>query len=168
MNTQNEAQARRIVIGSDHAGYALKEDIRQYLATQGFDVADYGTYSDAAVDYPDYASAVARAVLSGGFECGLLICGTGLGMSITANKFSGIRCACCSDTYSARLARTHNDANILAMGARVIGSGIARDIVDAYLGAQFEPRHQPRLDKIADIERQQKCEKKRENGRAGE
>lgn len=142
----------RVAIASDHAGYLLKEDLRRYLIDKGFDVTNFGAHSETSVDYPDYAGAAARAVQSGDADFGLLVCGTGIGMSIAANKFTGVRCALCSDTYSARLARAHNNANMIALGSRVTGSGLARDILDAYLGASFEERHQRRIDKVTLIE----------------
>ncbi|MDR1569833.1 MAG: ribose 5-phosphate isomerase B [Oscillospiraceae bacterium] len=150
---------RRVALASDHAGFALKAEIREHLRARGFDVNDFGAHGAESVDYPAYAAAVARAVrdVNGAFECGVLVCGTGLGMSIAANKFSGIRCAVCSEPYSARLARQHNNANILALGARVVGIDMAKDIVDAYLNARFELRHQRRLDQIKELERAESC-----------
>ena len=143
---------RRIAIASDHAGFELKNAAADLLRAQGIDAVDLGVYGGEIADYPDYAAAAARAVVSGECECGILICGTGLGMSIAANKFKGIRCAACSDPYTARMAKEHNDANMLALGARVVGAGMASAIIDAYLSARYDPRHQARLDKITYIE----------------
>jgi len=146
----------KIVIGSDHAGFRLKETVKKYLLQNGHEVDDFGTYSEESCDYPDIAESVSKAVVSGGFEKGILICGTGIGISIAANKVKGIRAALCHDTFSAKAAREHNDANILAMGARVIGEGLALEIVKAFLEAEFQgdsnPRHKNRVEKISKIE----------------
>jgi ribose 5-phosphate isomerase B len=146
------------VIGADSAGYELKEHLKQMLMNEGYEVSDKGTNSTASCHYPDYARAVCEEVqkdLYGTF--GILICGTGIGMSMCANKFNGIRAALCSDTYSAKMTRQHNDANVLCMGARVIGSCLAMDIVDAFLENEFEGgRHAVRLDLMAKIEASQK------------
>ena len=140
---------RRIVLGSDHAGFALKEELEAHLKEAGHEVEDLGTHDDGSVDYPDFGHAVARAVIDGKAELGLLVCGTGLGVSMAANRHAGVRAAACSEPFSARMARQHNDANVLCIGARVVGSGLARDIVDAFLDAEFEGgRHQRRVDKI--------------------
>lgn len=139
----------RVVLGSDHAGFALKDLIGQHLRRRGTDCSDFGTFCESAVDYPDIACAVIRAVSAGEFGCGILICGTGVGMSIAANRFPGIRAALCTDPYTARLSREHNNANILAMGARVVGPGLAIAITEAFLQATFqEGRHCRRLEKI--------------------
>jgi len=139
-----------IAIGCDHGGYALKQEIMTHLAGRGLEVKDFGTYSEASTDYPIYAKAVAKAVLSGECEKGILICGTGIGISITANKFKGIRCALCGDCFSAQATRAHNDANIVALGARVTGPGLAIKIVDTFLDTPFshDERHQRRIDMI--------------------
>lgn len=139
-----------IAIGSDHAGYYLKESLIEDLRADGYKIEDFGTFSLESVDYPDIAREVAEAVSSGRFEKGILICGTGIGISIAANKIKGVRAAVCSDTYSAKMSRQHNDANIIAVGARVVGAGLALDIVKAFLETPFEqgPRHQRRVDKI--------------------
>jgi len=136
-----------IAIGSDHGGFELKAEIMKHLEERGFEYRDYGTYSDASCDYPVYGRAVAEAVASGECDRGILICGTGIGISITANKVPGIRAALCSDCFSAEATREHNDANILAMGARVVGAGLALKIVDTFLDTPFsnDPRHVRRI-----------------------
>ena len=145
---------RKIFIGADSAGFALKEELKGYLVSKGYEVTDLGTDSDASCHYPIFANAVCENVkkdLNGSF--GILICGTGIGMSMCANKHNGIRAALCSDTFSARMTRQHNDANVLCMGARVIGSCLAQDILDSFLGAEFEGgRHAVRVDMMMDIE----------------
>lgn len=144
----------KIAIGSDHGGYGLKELIRKHLQEKGFDIKDFGTDSTASVDYPDFAKAVGEAVVAGEFQRGILICGTGIGISIAANKIPGVRCALVGDCFSAKATRQHNDTNILALGERVVGPGLALEIVDIWLSAEFEGgRHQGRVDKIADIEK---------------
>ena len=143
----------KIAIGCDHGGYELKLAVIKYLEEKGYEVVDFGCDSNASVDYPDYAYPTAKAVVSGECEKGILICGTGIGMSIAANKVKGIRCALCSDTFSAHATREHNDSNMLAMGARVIGENLALDIVDTWLGAEFTGgRHTGRIEKITAIE----------------
>jgi ribose 5-phosphate isomerase B len=140
----------RIALGSDHAGFELKEDLRAYLAAQKIDVLDLGTHSEDSVDYPDLAVKVAEKVARGEVERGLLICGTGIGMSIVANRFAGVRAALCHDLYTARVSREHNNANILALGGRLIGKGLAREILKVWLETEFQGgRHERRLDKIA-------------------
>lgn len=145
---------RKIFIGADSAGYTLKEEVKNYLTEKGYEVTDCGCDSTASCHYPEFASKVCESVqaeLDSSF--GILICGTGIGMSMCANKHRGIRAALCSDTYSARMTRCHNDANLLCMGARVIGSCLALDIVDAFLGAEFEGgRHALRVGMMMDIE----------------
>ena len=145
---------RRIFIGADSAGYTLKEELKAELLANGYEITDCGTDSTASCHYPIFANAVCEGVkgdLDGSF--GVLICGTGIGMSMCANKHKGIRAALCSDTYSARMTRAHNDANVICMGARVIGSCLASDILAAFLSAEFEGgRHQTRVDMITDIE----------------
>ncbi|MBQ2256801.1 MAG: ribose 5-phosphate isomerase B [Clostridia bacterium] len=136
----------KIVIGCDHAGFALKEQIKQYLANQGVELLDVGCYSTDACSYPDIAHALCTQIQSGEFPVGILICGTGIGMSMCANKHRGIRAACCSDAFSARATRMHNDANVLCFGARVVGYGVACTLVDAFLNQTFEgERHAPRV-----------------------
>jgi len=139
-----------IAIGSDHAGYNLKSEIARWLAERGYAVRDLGTDdADIPVDYPDFARAVAQAVTGGEKDLGIAVCGTGLGVSITANKAPGVRAALCTDTYTARMSRLHNDANVLCLGERVVGIGLALDIVAVWLQASFEgERHARRLAKI--------------------
>lgn len=127
----------RIVIGSDHAGYELKLKVIEHLENQGISVTDVGTDSTESCDYPVFADALCKRIQLGDFERGILVCGTGIGMSIAANKHSGIRAACCSDTYSARLTREHNDANVLCFGARVIGEGLACDLADIFVSTEY-------------------------------
>ncbi len=141
-----------IAIGSDHGGFDLKEQVIEHLKKQGYEVKDCGTYDKSSCDYPVYGKAVAQAVVDGTCEKGIVICTTGIGISITANKFKGIRCALCSDTVTAKLTRLHNDSNVLAMGAGIIGPNLALGIVDTFLGTEFsgEERHQRRVDLIED------------------
>ena len=142
-----------IAIGSDHGGFALKQEILRHLEAAGYACKDFGTYSADSCDYPVYGEAVARAVASGEFERGIVICGTGIGISISANKIHGVRCALCSEPVSAALARLHNDANIIAMGARTIGPVMAEAIVDVFLTTDFlGGRHKTRVDMIAALE----------------
>lgn len=144
----------KIAIGSDHGGYELKEIIKEHLQEKGFDIKDLGTDSRQSVDYPEFAQAVGEAVVAGQVDKGILVCGTGIGISIAANKVPGVRCALVGDCFSAKATREHNDANIIALGGRVVGPGLALQIVDTWLGAQFEGgRHQNRLDKITEIEK---------------
>ena len=144
----------RIAIGCDHGGLNLKNEILIYLKSEGIEAKDFGTYTESSCDYPDIALPVAEAVANKEFDFGILICGTGIGISIAANKVPGIRAALCSDTFSAHATRQHNNANILAMGERVVGKGLAIDIVKAFLNAEFEgERHIKRIDKITDIEK---------------
>ncbi len=139
-----------IAIGSDHGGFALKNAIMKHLEKRGFAYKDFGTYTEASCDYPVYGRAVAEAVAAGECECGILICGTGIGISITANKVKGIRAAVCTDCFSAEATRSHNDANVLALGARVVGEGLALKIVDTFLDTPFsgDERHIRRIEKI--------------------
>ena len=142
-----------IAIGADHGGFELKEVVKKHLEERKIAYKDFGTYSGEAVDYPVIAKSVGEAVAKGEFECGILVCGTGIGMSIAANKVKGIRAACCSDTFSARFTKMHNNTNILCFGGRVIGAGLAIDVVDAYLDASFEGcRHEKRVNMIMEIE----------------
>ena len=145
---------RKIFIGADSAGFYLKEEIKKYLTDKGYTVCDKGTDSDASCHYPLFAKAVCEEVKASPDDTfGILICGTGIGMSMCANKFNGVRAALCSDTYSARMTRQHNDANVLCMGARVIGSCLATDILDAFLAAEYEGgRHAIRVGMMTDIE----------------
>ncbi len=143
-----------LAIGSDHGGFELKGHIIEHLKEKGIEVKDFGTYSEDSVDYPDCAKPVCEAVLAGECERGILICGTGIGISMAANKFDGIRAALCSDVFSAKMAKEHNNANIICLGGRVTGRELAYMIVDTYLEAQFQGgRHQNRIDKIHAIEK---------------
>ena len=139
-----------IAIGSDHGGYALKQALMKHLDERGLAYKDFGAYSEASCDYPVYAKAVAGAITSGECERGILICGTGIGVSITANKIPGIRAALCGDCFSAEATRSHNDANILCMGARVVGEGLALKITDTFLDTPFsnDERHLRRISLI--------------------
>ena len=138
----------KILIGSDHGGFKLKNAIIAHLKEQGYDVQDFGCHSDASCDYPIIAKEVAQAVLNSG-EKGILVCGTGIGMSIAANKVKGIRAALCGDTFSAKMTRMHNNSNILCLGERVIGVGLALDIVNVWLSSEFEGgRHKRRVDML--------------------
>jgi ribose 5-phosphate isomerase B len=144
----------KIALGSDHGGLSLKKEIIKHLECKNIEVKDFGTHTEESCDYPDYALKVAEEVVAQNFELGILICGTGIGISIAANKVPGIRAALCSDTFSAHATREHNNANILALGARVVGPGLALDIVDAFIDAKFEgDRHQKRVNKITEIEK---------------
>ncbi len=145
----------KLAIGCDHGGYILKKEIVDFLSKIGnIEVADYGTSGPESVDYPDYGRKVSEAVSNGTVDRGILICGTGIGMSIVANRFPRVRAALCHDNFTARMSRLHNDANVLVMGERVIGRGVALDIVKAWLETEFEgSRHQRRLDKIREIEK---------------
>lgn len=149
----------RIAIGNDHGGVELKQHIMAYLEKKGYEVVNFGTDETAANYYPIYAEKVAKAVVSGEFDKGIVICGTGIGISIAANKIKGVRCALCSEPCSARLTRLHNDANMLAMGARIVGPVLAESIVDAFLTTEFEGgRHQARIDMISQLEEKQTIE----------
>ncbi|CDI48365.1 ribose 5-phosphate isomerase B [Clostridium tetani] len=143
----------KIALGSDHAGLKLKKEIIKHLEGKDIELKDFGTDAEESCDYPDYAKEVANQVADKNYDLGILICGTGIGISIAANKVPGIRAALCSDTFSAHSCREHNNANILALGERVVGLGLALDIVDTFLSSEFQGgRHQKRLDKISDIE----------------
>lgn len=139
-----------IAVGSDHGGFALKQAVIKHLSDRGLEYKDFGTYTQDSCDYPDFGRAVALAVASGECERGILVCGTGIGISIAANKVPGIRAALCGDCFSAEAARQHNDANILALGARVLGEGLALKIVDTFLDTPFsnDERHIRRIAKI--------------------
>ena len=142
----------KIGIGSDHGGFQLKESIKKYFEEQNIEYIDYGTNTTDSVDYPDYGRKVANAVIAKEVDRAIVICGTGIGISIAANKVKGIRCALCGDTYSARMSREHNDANVLALGARVLGVDLAMEIVATWLGADFQGgRHEKRVKKISEI-----------------
>ena len=145
----------KIALGSDHGGYALKCDIIQLLEKLGHEYKDFGCYSTESCDYPDFGEAAARAVASGEYDRGIVICTTGIGISIAANKVQGIRCAHCADSLEAEMTRRHNDANALCLGGRVVGAGLACQIVDAFLDASFEGgRHQTRIDKMMALQGQ--------------
>ena len=145
-----------IALGSDHGGFELKEHIKEYLTQKGIEYKDYGTYNEGSVDYPDCAAPVCEAVQKKTADCGILVCGTGIGISIAANKHKGIRAALCSDVYSAKMTKQHNNANIICMGGRVIGRELAFMIIDAWLETEFEGgRHADRVAKIHKIEETQ-------------
>jgi len=151
----------KIALGSDHAGFELKEDLRAFLAERQVEVLDLGAFSEASVDYPDVAVKVAETVSRGEAERGVLICGTGIGMSIVANRFAGVRAALCHDVYTARMSREHNNANVLALGGRLIGKGLAREILKVWLESEFQGgRHERRISKISALEERAGCEKK--------
>ncbi len=144
----------RIALGADHAGFQIKDRIKETLQKQGYEVIDFGTHSEESVDYPDYARQVAQSVSQAESDRGILVCGTGLGMAVTANKFRSIRAATCNDTYTAHMAAEHTDANILCVGARVVDADHAVAIVAEWLKGKFGGgRHQRRIDKITEIER---------------
>lgn len=146
-----------VALGADHAGWELKEALKAWLMDAGYQVLDFGTHGPDAVDYPDYAIQVAEAVTVGKVERGVLICGTGIGMAIAANKVPGIRAALCGDVFTARMSREHNDANVLTLGARVLTDDEAHSILDMWLRTKFAGgRHQRRVEKIAQIEREEK------------
>lgn len=152
----------KVALGCDHAGFALKEAIISCLGREKHELLDEGTNSDASCDYPDFAERVAMRVASGEAERGIIVCATGIGVAMTANKIPGIRAAVCNDLYTARYSRLHNDANVLALGARVVGPGLAEEIVRVWLETEFEAgRHSRRVDKITEIE-------ERHRGRADE
>ena len=144
----------KIAIGCDHGAFALKEVVKAHLEGKGYEVCDYGTYSLASCDYPDFAEKAAKAVASGECEKGIVLCTTGIGISIAANKVKGIRCALLHDIWSAKMTRAHNDTNMMALGAAVVGKMLALEIVDTWLDTEFsaEAKHQRRIDKITAIE----------------
>lgn len=144
----------KIALGSDHAGLPLKIEIIKYLEAKGMEIKDCGTHTEQSCDYAGFALNVAEEVISKNCDLGILVCGTGIGISIAANKVPGVRAAVCGDTFSAHACREHNDANILALGQRVVGVGLALDIVDIFLNTKFEGgRHQRRIDGISEIEK---------------
>ena len=144
---------KKIVIGCDHGGLELKNQIITHLGKRGIEVCDVGTYTSESCAYPDYAIALCKKIQNCEGELGILVCGTGIGMSIAANKHKGIRAACCSDTFSARMTRMHNNANVLCLGGRVVGMGLACDMVDLFIDTEYEGgRHDARLSAIAEIE----------------
>ncbi|MCR5791638.1 MAG: ribose 5-phosphate isomerase B [Lachnospiraceae bacterium] len=143
----------KIGIGNDHVAVDMKNELKEYLEAKGYEVVDFGAHSSEKSDYPVYGEAVANAIVSGDVDCGILICGTGVGISLSANKVKGIRACVCSEPYSAKLSKQHNNTNIIAFGARVIGIEMAKMIVDEWLNASFEGgRHQRRVDMITAIE----------------
>ena len=145
----------KISIGCDHGALALKNKLVSYLEGKGHEVKDFGTYTSASCDYPEFAAAAAKAVASGECEKGIVLCTTGIGVSISANKVDGIRCALLSDSWSAKMTRLHNDTNMMAMGAGVVGENLALEIVDTWLGTEFsgDERHQRRIDKLMALEK---------------
>ncbi|MBB5183961.1 ribose 5-phosphate isomerase B [Catenisphaera adipataccumulans] len=147
----------KVAIGCDHGAYSYKEEIKAMLKEEGYEVEDCGTYSTESCDYPDYAYAVAQKIVNKEADRGILICGTGIGISIAANKVKGIRCGLCADSTMARLTREHNDANILAMGQRTMGIEVCKDTVNTFLTTDFShgPRHERRIQKIKEIEDKQ-------------
>jgi ribose 5-phosphate isomerase B len=149
-----------IAVGADHAGWTLKESLKAWLLEQGHDVIDFGTHSPDSVDYPDYAAQVGESVAVGKVERGVLVCGTGLGMAIAANKIPGVRAVACNDVLAARMSREHNDANVLAVGGRLLGREAALEILGTWLETRFaEGRHVQRVDKIAALERRRGAER---------
>ena len=145
----------KIAIGCDHGALALKNKVVSHLENKGFEVKDFGTYTSASCDYPEFAAAAARAVAGGECEKGIVLCTTGIGVSISANKIDGIRCALLSDSWSAKMTRLHNDTNMMALGAGVVGENLALEIVDVWLGTEFsgDERHQRRIDKVMALEK---------------
>ena len=141
-----------IALGCDHGGYELMQEVKAHLTKRGFEYKDFGCYGTEAVDYPEFGRAAAEAVASGECECGIVICGTGIGISIAANKVKGVRAALCTDSLCARMTRLHNDSNVLALGANIVGPGLALEIVDIFLNTEFsgEERHQRRIDLLED------------------
>ena len=154
---KSSAEKPRIALGADHAGFQAKESIKRHLESAGYEVSDEGTWSEASVDYPDFAIKVARRVQQGQNDLGILVCGTGIGMAMTANKVGGIRAAVAHDALTARMSREHNDANVLALGARVLSERQIVESVAAFLDAQFAGgRHQRRVDKISELDQEPK------------
>ena len=144
---------RKIAIGCDHGAYLLKENVKKHLDSLGIKYEDFGTYGQESVNYPVYAHKVCEAIQKGEADLGILLCSTGIGMSMAANKHRGIRAALCCDTYSARFTRMHNDANVICMGANVVGGGLALDIIDTFLSNEFEGgRHKTRVDMVMEFE----------------
>ena len=143
----------KIVLASDHGGFELKETIKEHLINRGYDIKDIGVHGTSSVDYPDYGKRAAMMVADQEVDRGIIVCGTGIGISIAANKVKGIRCALCTNEYMAKMSRMHNNANMLALGGRVTGPGLALDMVDVWLSTEFEGgRHENRVNKIMDIE----------------
>jgi ribose 5-phosphate isomerase B len=151
------AERPRIALGADHAGFQAKENVKKYLESAGYAVNDTGTWSEESVDYPDFALKVARCVQQGKDELGILVCGTGIGMAMAANKIAGIRAAVAHDALTAKMSREHNDANVLAVGARVLSEHQMREVIVSFLTAQFAGgRHQRRVDKISQLDQELK------------
>lgn len=147
---------KRIVFGSDHAGFALKNKLMAMLSEEGYAVTEVGTYSEESCDYPVFAEKACREVLDGNADLVVLVCGTGIGMSIAANKINGIRAACCSDYFSAKFTRLHNDANVLCIGARVLGEGLAYELVKVFAETEYEGgKHARRVAMLTDLEKRQ-------------
>ena len=144
---------KKIALGSDHGGFKLKAALMEHLKSEGYEVEDKGTYSEESCDYPEFGRAVGNAVVNGEVDFGIVICSTGIGISITANRIKGVRAALCTDSYMAKMTRLHNNANVLAMGANVIGEGLAIDITDTFLNTEFsnEERHKRRIGKIDEL-----------------
>ncbi len=144
---------KKIALGSDHGGFKLKAALMEHLKSEGFEVQDKGTYSEESCDYPEFGRAVGNAVVNGEVDFGIVICSTGIGISITANRIKGVRAALCTDSYMAKMTRLHNNANVLAMGANVIGESLAIDITDTFLNTEFsnEERHKRRIGKIDEL-----------------
>ena len=145
----------KVSIGCDHGALELKNKVVPYLQSKGYEVVDFGTYTADSCDYPEFAAAAARAVASGECDKGIVLCTTGIGVSITANKIDGIRCALLSDVWSAKMTRLHNDTNMMAIGAGVVGTNLALEIIDTWLGTEFsgDARHQRRIDKLMELEK---------------
>ena len=144
---------KKIALGSDHGGFKLKAALMEHLKSEGYEVEDKGTYSEESCDYPEFGRAVGNAVVNGEVDFGIVICSTGIGISITANRIKGVRAALCTDSYMAKMTRLHNNANVLAMGANVIGEGLAINITDTFLNTEFsnEERHKRRIGKIDEL-----------------
>jgi len=154
---KSPAEKPRIALGADHAGFQAKESIKKYLESAGYTVSDAGTWSEESVDYPDFAVKVARRVQQGQDDLGILVCGTGIGMAMTANKIGGVRAAVAHDALTARMSREHNDANVLALGARVLSEHQIIEVAVSFLGAQFAGgRHQRRVDRISELDQEPK------------
>lgn len=150
----------KIVLACDHGGFQLKEAVKEHLIKNGYSIADIGAYSTDSVDYPDFGKKAAEMVALNEADRGIIICGTGIGISIAANKVKGIRCALCTNEFMAKMSRMHNNANMLALGERVLGKGVAMDIVDIWLSTEFEGgRHENRVNKLMDIEKTEKTDK---------
>ena len=157
LSRKSPAEKTRIALGADHAGFQAKENIKRYLESAGYAVNDIGTWSEESVDYPDFAIKVARRVQQGESDLGILVCGTGIGMAMAANKIGGVRAAVAHDALTAQMSREHNDANVLTLGARVLGEHQIIEVVASFLAAQFAGgRHQRRVDKISELDQEPK------------